>query len=410
MSFIIVQPAKKAGALLFLLCLLSAGTMAQMPLRPDAFPPKDDPVSPKAITMADSVSQMASWDRYPTYYCYLDMMQQWVDSFPTLCHLDTIGSSINNRLILCMVLTGSSSSVTVEDRPEFFYSSTIHGDEVTGFHFMLHLIDTLLRSYGVSEQLTQLMNTTVIYINPLSNPDGTYYQSNYTVQGARRANYHGVDLNRNYPNPFNNVSKAAVELENRAMIDYVNAHQFRLGANLHGGSEVFNYPWDSFRLSQRSHPDYAWWKEVGMRFVNTIRAVDNARYKDVCNSGVICGGDWYVITGGRQDYFNYYNNLYEVTLEVSTTKKLSSDNLPHYWAAQSQALINYIGEIHSMPQHVSIAEPPSVSDKVMAYPNPTRGNVTVQTPHGISTFDLSNAPAGVHLLQVNGYWVRVVKL
>lgn len=401
---------RKEWASFLVFTFLSLGAMAQVPIRPDAFPPKDEYLSPKAVSMADSVSQMASWDRYPTYYCYLEMMQQWADQFPSLCHLDTIGRSVNNRLILCMVLTGSDEDVAKEDRPEFFYSSTIHGDEVAGFHFMLHLIDTLLHSYGTSVPLTQLMNSTIVYINPLANPDGTYFHSNYTVQGSRRDNYNGIDLNRNYPNPFRSIAKSVVEPENQAMIEYVDAHNFRLGANLHGGSEVMNYPWDSFTSAQRSHPHHIWWQNVCKRFVDTVRTVDNNRFRDVCPSGVICGGDWYVIYGGRQDYFNYYNNLYEMTMEVSTSKTLASERLPFYWKALSQSLINYIAEIHSMPSQSSVPEAPVTSLEVNVYPNPSHGVVNVQTPLGISTFDLSGYPAGVHLLQVDGYWVRVVKL
>ena len=82
----------------------SISSEAQLKPRPDAFPPEADEFAPKALQMASSVEQMAGWDRYPTYETYLAMMQQWVDSFPNLCHIDTIGTSIRGRLILSMYI------------------------------------------------------------------------------------------------------------------------------------------------------------------------------------------------------------------------------------------------------------------------------------------------------------------
>lgn len=331
--------------LLLILALLAAATAsAQLKPRPDAFPPVPDTLAPKAITMATDISQMAAWDRYPTYGTYLAMMQKWVTDYPSLCRLDTIGTSIQGRLILSLEIAGDLADTSL---PEFFYSSTIHGDEVTGYVMMLRLIDTLLHGYGSNPYYTRLVNTTRICINPLANPDGTYRSGNSTVQGSRRYNANNVDLNRNYPNPFGS-SQSPVEQENVAMINYVSAHQFRLSANLHGGSEVMNYPWDCFTSAQNPHPKSAWWQEVCKRLVDTLRVYSSNHFRDVNSSGFIAGGDWYVITGGRQDYMNYYHNCLELTMEVSTVKTLSSSNLPTYWNFLQHSLVNYIDMIHHL--------------------------------------------------------------
>lgn len=98
---------KKTLILLFILSSIAA--MAQVP-RPDAFPPLPDTLAPKAVTMATTLQQMDDWDRYPTYEVYTAMMQRFVDSFPQLCHIDTIGTSLQGRLILSLAITGSSLS------------------------------------------------------------------------------------------------------------------------------------------------------------------------------------------------------------------------------------------------------------------------------------------------------------
>lgn len=396
---------KKTLFILFLFA--SVAVMAQKP-RPDAFPPVPDSLSPKAVTMATTLEEMGTWDKYPIYEVYLAMMQRFVDSYPDLCYLETIGTSVEGRLILSLAITGSSDNDLY--RPEFLYSSTMHGDEVTGFYLMLRLCDTLLRSYGTSPDITSLLDRTRICINPLSNPDGTYRGGNHTVARAIRYNANYVDLNRNYPDPFGTDPLEPLQPENEAMINYVSQHSFRLSANLHGGSEVMNYPWDSFTSYEQLNEHHEWWKQVCKRFVDTCRLVDNQRFRDVNPNGFVVGGDWYVISNGRQDYFNYYHNMREMTMELSSSKLLSSDRLDHYWQCQSHALINYIKEIHRLDDTstVGIAPQPALS-AISVYPNPTTGIVTIEGAKGSYHYNLSDRPAGVYILNVEGRPVKVVK-
>lgn len=392
-----------------LLVLLAAASAMAQKSRPDAFAPESCTLSSKAVAMATTLEEMESWDRYPTYDVYLAMMHRFVESFPSLCSMDTIGTSVQGRLILSLAITGSPSPDSC--RPEFFYSSTMHGDEVTGFYLMLRLCDTLLRSYGVSSDITNLLNTTHIYINPLSNPDGTYRGGDNTVGMARRYNANNVDLNRNFPDPFGTPPLDPLQQENEAMIEYVSQHHFKLSGNIHGGSEVMNYPWDSFTSSQQMNEHSEWWKAVCKRFVDTCRQTDSRRFHDVTSSGFINGGDWYVIHNGRQDYFNYYHNMRELTMELSTSKILPTERLNHYWECQSDALINYIKEIH----HLDDAEwmgimPLAIAPVPTAYPNPTTGQVTIEGLYGSYCYDLSKQPTGVYILNVEGRPVKVMKL
>jgi len=77
---------------------------------------------PKAITMATTVDQMANWDRYPTYEVYRKMMKNFEVNYPTLCKLDSIGTTVDGRKLY--VLKISDNVNLNEAEPEFFYSST----------------------------------------------------------------------------------------------------------------------------------------------------------------------------------------------------------------------------------------------------------------------------------------------
>ena len=116
----------------------------------------------RAINMANTVAQMDNWDRYPTYAVYLQMMQNYAANHPTLCKMDTIGYSVYSRPIINMII---SDNVGVdEDEPEFWWSSTMHGDETSGWYFMIRLVDELLTKYDTDPQVANLVNNVEIYI------------------------------------------------------------------------------------------------------------------------------------------------------------------------------------------------------------------------------------------------------
>ena len=81
---------------------------------------------------------------------YDSIMQSFLSLYPSICHLDTIGTSINGKLILALKISDNAS--IDEDEPEVFYTSTMHGDETGGFILMLRLADYLLTNYSFSQQ------------------------------------------------------------------------------------------------------------------------------------------------------------------------------------------------------------------------------------------------------------------
>ena len=153
----------------------------------------------KGVISALNLNQAMEWDKYPTYTQYDSIMRSFKTLYPELCHLDTIGKSINGKLILALKI--SDNAATDEDEPEVFYSSSIHGDETGGFVLMLRLADYLLKNYQTDSRVKNLVDNLEIWINPLANPDGTYTTGNI-ISSPSRYNANGIDLNRNFPDPF----------------------------------------------------------------------------------------------------------------------------------------------------------------------------------------------------------------
>ena len=306
-------------------------------------------VSPKTranVQMAQNYEQMTNnWNRYPTYNTYLAMMDTFRTRYPSLCEIDTIlDNTPAHHKILCAHISNNLNDNG--GKPSIFYTSTIHGDEPVGYYMMLRLIDYLLSNYNTNNYVTQLVNNVDIWICPLHNPDGTYYSSNSQLNEAPvsiRYNRHFQDLNRVFPEAGQQPAKSDYEPEVEAMMTFMEAHNFTLAANFHGGAEVFNYPWDTWMTWQRSHADALWWEYVGHRFADTCQHY-NSNYMNEENDGVTEGGDWYIITGSMQDYHNWYLGTRHVTIEVSEDKVVSSNQLPYYWGYIRSGLLQFIGE------------------------------------------------------------------
>ncbi|MBP5663773.1 MAG: T9SS type A sorting domain-containing protein [Bacteroidales bacterium] len=300
------------------------------------------------LTMATTYEQMASWNRYPTYSVYCAMLDTFQRRFPTLCRVDTILAATPNNHSLFACYVGSNLDGS-EQRPQFFYTSTMHGDEQTGFVMMLHLIDYLLNNYTTDSQVQHIMDNVDLWICPVENPDGMYARndnsmggSSWSGSGSTRANAHGVDLNRNYPEVGQPAKNYEPEIQ--GMIDFATQHHFVMSANLHGGAELYNFPWDSWTTNQVPHADESWWWLMGRAFADTCHRYGSNGYFTEENNGVTPGGDWYVIDGSRQDYMNYYQHCREVTLEISEDKSPSGSQLPQFWTSLKHSLLNYIEE------------------------------------------------------------------
>jgi len=289
--------------------------------------------------MTDDKSAMAAWDSYPTYDAYVAMMYQFESDFPLICDVQRIGYSVEGREILFARIT---DNVTIEeDEPEVCYSSSMHGDEITGYVLMLRLIDSLLTGYTAADpRIVDMVNNLDIWINPSANPDGTYNGGNSSVYGATRYNANSVDLNRNYPDPEDgqHPDGNSWQAETVVMMDLAEVQRIVISANFHGGAEVLNYPWDTW--SQR-HADDQWWQDICHTYADTAQAYSSG-YLTGFNDGITNGYDWYSIAGGRQDYMTYFRAGRELTMEISNTKLIPASQLPAHWEYNKRSLLTYL--------------------------------------------------------------------
>lgn len=317
------------------------------------------------------------WDEYPTYEAYESMMNAYAELYPEKCSLIELGVLESGRKLLVVRINNGE-----HNKPKVLLTSTIHGDETTGFVLMLRLIDELLTSDGFPE-VDNVINNIDLFICPNANPDGTYHSGNHTVSGSTRSNAFGVDMNRNYPDCVDGEHPDGNDyaLETELFMSFAKDYQFTMSANYHGGAEVVNYPWDN---SKNRHVDDEWWQMISRQYADLAHA-ENRDYMTDRNNGVTNGADWYVINGGRQDYMNYYEQCREVTVECSSTKCPPASDLPLYWKYNRNSIYALLNQvlygIQGTVRDAETLQPLNASVKVLDH-DETYSMVESQLPYG----------------------------
>lgn len=293
--------------------------------------------------MAKNIAAISNtWDTYPTYSQYDSLLHKFATDYPNLCKYHIIGTLTSGHQILAVELGDNVHQN--ENEPQFLYTSSMHGDEVTGYVMMLRLIEYLLENYSTDPQINYLMNNIEIWINPLANPDGTYYGGDNTVFGSTRYNANSVDLNRNYPDPDDgpHPDGKAYQQETQIFMGFADSMNFNMSANIHGGKEVVNYPWDTY---SNLHVDNSWWIRISKMYADSAQFYSPSGYFDFYGTGYTNGYQWYPISGGRQDYMNYYQHCREVTLEISDVKVVAENKLQNHWDYLYRSFLNYMEQI-----------------------------------------------------------------
>jgi len=289
------------------------------------------------------------WDCYPTYNQYAGLMERLAADYPHICRLEDLGPTSSivrpHRLLFLRI---SDTPEIQEPEPEVLLSSTMHGDETSGFVLMLHLIHEILVGYGSDPQVTSLVDEFEIWINPNANPDGTYFGSDDTVNGAIRyyttanGDNSGVDPNRNFPNPAEGDHPDGNQwwAETQTMMAFADDHTTTLSANLHDGAELVNYPWDTW---ERRHVDDDFLVHLSRGYADHTQADSPPGYMTDQSNGITHGWDWYRVAGGRQDFMTFWHSDREVTIELSRDKTPPANELDDLWSWNRRALLDFIG-------------------------------------------------------------------
>ncbi len=177
----------------------------------------------------------------------------------------SLGRTLEGRDIWCFRV--SANPDTDENEPEILIDGMHHAREIMASEFPIMFAEYLASNYGTDQEITWLLDNRELYIVPVVNPDGFFYNELTNPNGGgmwrknRRDNGDltmGVDLNRNYPyqwgfddtgsspDPGSDLYRGpgpGSELETQAMMNFINSREIRTHDSVHTYSNLLLYPW-----------------------------------------------------------------------------------------------------------------------------------------------------------------------
>lgn len=232
--------------------------------------------------------------RYHTYQEVVDEMITVANTYPDITRLDTLGYSVEGRVILGLKV--SDNPEIHEFEPGIRLTGCHHGEEHIAKEIVLYMIHYLTRNYSIAPMVKGLVDTREIWLIPMMNPDG--------VAHSVRENANGVDLNRDYgymwegwggsPAPFS-------QPETQAMRRHTIENKFTLELDYHSVDEKVNTVWDYTPI----YPQH-----------DTIIMNIGKEYAESTGYELIRGYYWFEIHGSCQDAMYGCEGIISYTIET----------------------------------------------------------------------------------------------
>ncbi|KTG40513.1 hypothetical protein cypCar_00002793 [Cyprinus carpio] len=301
-------------------------------------------------------------ETYSKYYHYdelTDLLKSLAQKYANIANLTSIGRSVENRELWVMRITRDPAA-DGPGKPKFKYVGNMHGDETVSRQVLIYLLEYLLEKYGEEPRVTELLDTTDIYIMPSMNPDGfeKAKEGDCTGKDEGRNNARNLDLNRSFPDQFEEIHVNAEDIpEGTAVMRWILQNKFVLSGNLHGGTVVASYPFDDSVAHEAEgtysrSPDDALFRYLARVYAENNPVMKTGQPKcqeninEIFEDGITNGAKWYDVAGGMQDFNYLKGGCLEITMELSCCKYPPSSQLKTEWDNNREALLAYMEKIH----------------------------------------------------------------
>ncbi|CAL8464154.1 g3689 [Coccomyxa elongata] len=251
-------------------------------------------------------------------------MRGYVERCSAISRLFSIGRSVEGRDLWALEI--SNRPGLEQAKPSFKYVANMHGDEPSGRQLLLALAEWLCANHAADERAKRIVEDMHLFILPSMNPDG--------FERRQRGNARQVDLNRDFPDPFERGSAGIVQPSGReqpetlALMTWIRSRHFVGSASLHEGALVANYPWDGTAdkgTHYSSAPDDAAFQHLAHVYADA-HAKMHASHE--FKGGITNGAHWYPLWGGMQDWNYIAGDCLELTLELAPNKWPPAEHLP----------------------------------------------------------------------------------
>lgn len=135
-----------------------------------------------SVTFANNLSlndtsSLTQWtgihiNKYHSYEELISTFETLEQKFPLIAKKGTIGKSVQGRELIFLHISSNVTTTRPLGQPMFKYVGNMHGNEAVGRELLIALAEHLVYNYGIDKEITQLIQSTDIYILPSLNPDG----------------------------------------------------------------------------------------------------------------------------------------------------------------------------------------------------------------------------------------------
>ncbi|MGQ9707936.1 MAG: M14 family zinc carboxypeptidase, partial [bacterium] len=205
--------------------------------------------------MEEEAKRECSGDNFGRYHSYQEIMDTFAliaNSYPNICHLDTIAVSPTGKYVIALKITQNPTSEN--HRPRLEWDGTTHGNENIGTEICWFIVRQLTENYGSDSLITYLVNTREIWVIPCVNPEGLINRT--------RGNSNDIDLNRDYGYAWNQESGANVpwsQPEISGIRGFFNRSPFVMTMTYHSGSVSVMWPWSYSRIATYDSVAHSQW-------------------------------------------------------------------------------------------------------------------------------------------------------
>lgn len=273
------------------------------------------------LELGDALSE---YHDYEATYQELTSISQDTQ-YPPISKLDTIGYSVENRVI--GVLKVSDYPELDEDEPSILIVGCHHGNEFLSIEAPLVFIHYLVDNYGSDPEITNWVDTMEIWFIPLVNPDGR--------ERITRYNVNNVDLNRNYSFQFTAGSShgpyAFSEPETRTIRDFVAIHPPILSLTYHTSGQLVLYSWTH---TNAIAPDQPILMQIGGIVADSL------------NYTLRQGGHWYFTAGEFCDFMYGVHGTMAFTIEMYTSQTPPAGVIDQVMARNLPGFISILKQVN----------------------------------------------------------------
>ena len=278
----------------------------------------------------------ASFPRADAEYHTNDQMLAELEALAQadVAELFDVGDSVEGRDIWALKISDNPGQE--EGEPEILFTGCHHAREWISVEVPYYIAKYLVDNYGIDPEVTEMVDSTVLWVIPIVNPDGYEYTwgPNRLWRKNRRNNggSYGVDLNRNYGFSWGGPGSSGIpssetyrgtepfsEPETRAVRDLVEAGNFKTILSYHSYSQLILHQWGHTYDDCKGEANQ---QATAETMADLIKDVHGKTYQPGA------GHDLYLVSGDTGDWFFGTFGLPAFTVELRPVSQIPGFVLP----------------------------------------------------------------------------------